>query len=145
MDTWKETLKPRGSRRLQLLLAGAMWGIVGSALLGVGAFWITADGLSLPRGLLLGASVAIGLIKSRYVLDRSAVKIVNRVARRGEGRCLGGFLSLRSWGLVLLMVVFGRSLRQLLHPVAAGCLYAAVGTGLLLSSRISWLAWRRMK
>ena len=62
---------------------------------------------------------------------------------RGDGRCVGGFLSLRSWALVAVMVVAGRLLRG--SHVARGILgaiYLAVGIALFLSSRVAWRAWR---
>jgi xanthine/uracil permease len=145
MKSWKESFKPRGSRRVQVLLAGAMWSLVGAGLLTAGTVWIAGDGLTGIDSVLLTASIVVGLVKSRFILDKSARKIVDRIAHRGEGGCLGGFLSPGSWGLVLMMIVLGRVLRHFLPPVVAGCLYTAVGTGLLLSSRLPWIAWRRMK
>lgn len=145
MKTWKETFKPRGSRRLQVLLAGAMWSLVGAGLLAAGTVWIAGDGLAGLDALLLAASVALGWFKSKFLLDKSAHKIVDRITRRGEGGCLGGFLSPGSWGLVLMMIILGRLLRHTLPPVVAGCLYIAVGTGLLRSSRLPWAAWRRLR
>ena len=66
-----------------------------------------------------------------------------RIASRGDGRCIGGFLSARSWLLVALMSGAGRLLRGGLLPLpVAGTLYVAIGTGLLFSSRIAWLRWR---
>ena len=143
MKAWHENLKPRASTRFQLLLAGVMWSTVGGGLLLSGAIWIR-DGAPPLTGiaLLLGGAL-LGALKARYILDGTARKIVIRIAERGEGRCVGGFLSLRSWGLVLGMVLAGRLLRKgLLPPAAAGTLYVAIGAGLLLSSRLAWQAWR---
>jgi hypothetical protein len=145
MKSWKETFKPRGTRRLQLLLAGLMWSLVGTGLLAAGVIWTTGGDPAGRKILFLVAAVAAGLLKSRLILDRSALKIADRIARRGEGRCLGGLLSVGSWGLVLAMILLGRILRHFLPPAVAGVLYCAVGTGLLFSSRIPWLAWLRMK
>jgi hypothetical protein len=142
MKTWSESLKPRASSRIQILLAALMWTVVGGGLLFFGTRWITGPGRSLPALGLILAGVVIGVAKSKFVLDRTARKIVLRIGERGEGRCAGGFLSLRSWLLVLGMIVLGRFLRQgLLPATAAGLLYTAVGTGLLFSSRLAWRAW----
>lgn len=139
MTGWHDNLKPRASSRFQLFLAGLMWSVVGSALLAFGTLWII-DGVS--RGtsaVLLVSALAVGAAKSRFILDRTARKIVIRIGERGEGRCAGGFLSLRSWLLVVSMIAGGRLLRGGLLPAAAvGTLYAAIGTGLLLSSRLAW-------
>jgi hypothetical protein len=91
---------------------------------------------------LTAAAVAVGAVKSRLVLDRAARSVVDRIRARGDGRCLGGFLSLRTWGLVILMMVAGRLLRGTLAHGIVGPLYIAVGTALCLSSRISWHAWK---
>lgn len=145
MESWRETFKPRGTRRLQLILAGFMWSVVGTGLLSAGVIWTVGEAIEGRKILLLAAAITVGLLKARFVLDRSALKIADRIARRGEGRCLGGFLSVGSWGLVLAMILLGRILRHFLPPAVAGVLYCAVGTGLLFSSRIPWLAWLRMK
>jgi len=138
-----ERWKPRAAGRTQLLLAGALWTIVGAALLFFGARWTLAayDGRA---GLLaVGLGVGIGLLKGRFVLDRTARRVTDRIAARGDGRCAGGFLSWRSWLLVALMSGAGRVLRSgLLSHAVVGPLYAAIGAGLLFSSRIAWQRWR---
>ncbi|HWR96898.1 MAG TPA: hypothetical protein VN317_00595 [Candidatus Methanoperedens sp.] len=138
-----ERWKPRAARRTQLLLAGTLWSCVGAALLVAGARW-TLRGAGAPAGaLLIALGTAAGLLKGWFVLDRVAARVADRIAARGDGRCAGGFLSLRSWLLVALMSAAGRLLRGgLVPPVAVGTLYVAIGTGLLFSSRIAWLRWR---
>lgn len=119
-----------------------MWTAVGGGLLFFGARWATGDRLTLAGTGLLLAGVAAGVMKSRLVLDRTATKILSRIASRGEGRCVGGFLSVRSWLLVLGMILLGRVLRGGFLPTpAVGVLYVAIGAGLLTSSRIAWRAW----
>jgi hypothetical protein len=135
LDRWK----PRGSGRTQLLLAAGLWTAVGTLLLGFGARW-TLEALGPRSGLpVVALAVGAGLLKGRFILDRTAVRIADRIARRGDGRCLGGFLSLRSWLLVALMSGAGRLLRGgLAPPAVVGPLYAAIGAGLLFSSRVAW-------
>ena len=135
--------KPRAAGRTQLLLAAALWSCVGSALLLAGTRW-SLQGAG-PRGgaLIIVLAAAAGLLKGRFVLDRAATRITDRIAVRGDGHCAGGFLSARSWLLVLLMSGAGRLLRGgLLSHAVVGPLYVAIGTGLLFSSRIAWLRWR---
>ena len=142
MRSWKEEYKPQASRRVQVLLAAAMWTAVGGGLLFFGAHWITGGRLTIAGVALLLGGVGAGLVKSRLVLDRTAAKILSRIASRGEGRCVGGFLSVRSWLLVLGMIILGRVLRGGVLPTpAVGVLYVAIGTGLLASSRIAWRIW----
>lgn len=137
-----ERWKPRASGRTHLLLAAALWTCVGSALLFFGSRW-TLLALGPWGGAVLALATLAGLAKGRLVLDRAAARIADRIAARGDGRCLGGFLSLRSWLLVALMSGAGRLLRGGLLPHGVvGPLYAAVGAGLLYSSRVAWLRWR---
>jgi len=120
--------------------AWMMWFAVGSALVGFGARWLWSAAPVVAPWVAAGAVVA-GSVKSRVVLDRAARRVVDRIRSRGDGRCLGGFLSLRTWGLVILMIAAGRLLRGSLAHGIVGPLYVAVGTALCLSSRITWCAW----
>ena len=138
-----ERWKPRAAGRTQLLLAGALWTTVGSLLLGFGARW-TFEAFGPRTGALATTlGIAAGLLKGRFVLDRAAARITDRIAARGDGRCLGGFLSWRSWLLVALMSAAGRLLRGgLLSHAVVGPLYVVIGSGLLFSSRTAWKLWR---
>ena len=141
MSSWLETYKPVASSRLQLLLAGCTWSTVGMGLICVGTYWlVSTSGYNI--GLLV-ISLCLGFGKSLLVLDRVAKRIVKRIELRGEGRCLASFYSLGGWAMVILMMVMGRILRGAgISYSLLGLIYAAVGTGLLLSSRSMWLAWK---
>jgi hypothetical protein len=78
------------------------------------------------------------------VLSRTARRAAARIARRGDGTCLGGFLSWQSWLFVLGMMAAGAALRRSALPrTALGVVYVAVGIALLWGSRVFWAAWRR--
>ena len=136
---WLKTYKPAASRRSQLLCAALMWGIVGVALSTCGVWWsIQTEGLYAPL-ILTGALVA-GLFKSIVVLKPSADRIGKRIMERGDGACLGGFLSWRLWVLVVLMSSTGSWLRSTGVPRSVlGFVYTAVGVALLTAS---WNLWR---
>jgi len=127
------------------MLVGLMWTVVGVTLVGLGGRWLWQS--PIPAAPWLAAlALAIGAFKARFVLDRAARRIVDRIRERGDGRCLGGFLSLRSWALVAAMAGGGRLLRgSHLARGLLGVLYIAVGTALLLSSRVAWGAWRHSR
>jgi hypothetical protein len=144
LSNWVDRHKPAAAMRTQLMLAWLMWAIVGSVLAVVGARWLW-ESAPVAAPWVAAGCVAVGAIKSRLVLDRAARRVAGRILARGDGRCLGGFLSLRTWGLVVLMMVGGRLLRSTLAHGIVGPLYIAVGTALFLSSRISWLAWRELR
>jgi hypothetical protein len=142
MPGWIHTLKPAASRRTHLLAAAALWTTVGAGLLFFGIRWIlTAPGW-LPA-LLTVSAIGLGCLKFRFVLRKSAARIVNRIRARGEDRCLGGFLSPATWLLVLAMIAAGRLIQAHSIPlIAVGFLYAGVGTALLLASLSLWRAYR---
>jgi len=123
------------------MLAWLMWAVVGTVLVSFGIRWLWwTPTPSTPW--LTGLAMAIGAFKARFVLDRVAKNIVDRIRERGDGRCLGGFLSLRSWAFVAVMAGGGRILRSShIARSLLGILYIAVGTALLFSSRVAWRAW----
>ena len=141
MTHWVDRHKPAAAARTQLMLAWLMWVTVGSALVGFGGWWLWQSAPTAAPWIAAG-SLAIGGVKSRLVLDRAARGVVDRIHARGDGRCLGGFLSLRTWGLVVVMMVAGRLLRGTVAHWVVGPLYLAIGTALCRSSRLTWRAWR---
>lgn len=94
---------------------------------------------------VLGIALALGVLKSRFLLDRVAAKAVARIRERGRG-CFFGFFSLKSWALVALMMGGGILIRKLVvHPGVIGAgilgaLYLGIGTALLVADRVFWLA-----
>jgi hypothetical protein len=141
---WADRYKPAAAVFTQLLLAWLMWVMVGSALVGFGTWWLWESAPNAAPWVAAGSLFA-GAVKSRLVLDSAARRVVGRIRARGDGRCVGGFLSLRTWGLVVLMMAAGRLLRGTVAHVIVGPIYLAVGTALCLSSRISWRAWREAR
>ncbi|MCP4593705.1 MAG: hypothetical protein GY842_23465 [bacterium] len=141
MSSWSERFKPSASRRTHLLLASFMWTVVGSLLFYFGARWVLRAGTTYPH-LQIAAAAVVGVLKARLVLDRTARRVVERIRARGDGRCLGGFVSFRTWALILGMVLLGRVLRGGILPVhVVGLLYTAIGVALLYGSRNYWRAW----
>ena len=141
MSSWLEAYKPIASSRFQLLVAAVMWSAVGVGLASAGGYWLlTSAGNRIL--LMIVFAVCIGMGKSLLILDRAVHRFANRIQRRGEGKCVGGFLSFKSWVMVGGMMLFGRFLRSVGIPLPLlGLLYAGVGIGLLVSSRIFWQTW----
>lgn len=84
----------------------------------------------------------IGMLKGRLIFDKTAERVISRILSREGDRCLGGFLSLKSWGMILFMILLGMSLRVSPLPgVLVWGVYVAVGAGLFLSSRLFWKEW----
>lgn len=135
--------KPAASARTHLLLAAFMWSVVGTLLLLFGLRW--AIGAALPYGgVLLACALFAGLLKGHFILRRAARRTIARIESRGDGRCIGGFLSAPTWGFVVLMMLLGYWLRHGLLPRAiVGLVYVAVGVALASASRRLWGAWHR--
>jgi hypothetical protein len=141
VSNWIHAYKPAASRRTHLLLASLLWSTVGTVLLFFGVWWMF-HGHSRSAPWLVVAAVGLGVAKARFVLTRTARRIINRILVRGDGRCVGGFLSIRTWLVVVVMASAGRWLRSGPIPhLIVGFIYAAVGTALLLASRPIWQAW----
>lgn len=135
-------LWPRAHVRTQLVAGALMWLIGSSILLVRGAAYIQGRSW---HAWALAAGLALGVIKSRYMLEGVAERAVERIRARGRA-WLPGFFSLRSWGLVALMMGGGIVLRRLTiapDQIGAGILgavYIGVGAALLLADRVFWHA-----
>ena len=141
MRDWLDAHKPSASARWHLLLAALMWTVVGGLLLFFGVRWVSGQP-GAHAWLILLVAMTVGLLKARFVLHRTAARMIERIRTRGDGRCLGGFLSLRTWGFVVVMIGAGRLLRGGSLPrTVAGFVYVAVGVALLVASYRLWRAW----
>jgi hypothetical protein len=138
-----ERLKPAAKARTHLLMAAGLWTAVGLGLSTLGFIWCFAARIPWPF-VLAALGIVAGSLKGRFVLRRLAEKNAARVIRRGDGQCLGGFLSVKTWLLVALMMTSGILLRRsgVPHPIL-GVLYSAIGTALLAGSIPLWKARRR--
>jgi hypothetical protein len=146
MPTIWQRLTPRAPARAHLAAAAIFWTAVGSFLLARGLARAVGEASSwvLPA-LVVGA--AVGTVKGALLLRPSALKAVARIQERGDGRCLGGFLSWKGWLFVASMMLLGKVLRMIGLPamVSAGIL-VAIGTALLVGSITYWrcyLGFRR--
>lgn len=134
-------ITPRSGVRMQIAAAATMWLIGASILLVRGVGYMSA---SKWHAWAVGVGLAVGVLKSRFMLDSVARKAVARIVRRGRA-CFFGFFSVRSWLLVALMMFGGIAVRDAFAAgrVGAGVLgavYFAVGTALFLADRVFWHA-----
>jgi len=125
------------TREVHLRLAFVLWAIVGSALFSVGLIWVLRSDVT-PTSLWLSLAVALilGGVKGGIVLPKIARKNSARIHLLPMQSPLYCTFSVKSWGLVLLMILIGRGLRAAGLPLFfAGLIYVAVGFALLLGSR----------
>ncbi len=141
---WIDRYKPAASTRTHVMLAATLWTLVGAGLLTAGIFWgRSSDGRWFL--LLLAIATGVGLLKAHFALCKTADRIIERICRRGGGRCLGGFLSWRMWLFVASMMVLGRVLRTGILPLPlVAFIYQAVGVALLTGAISLWRAYSRL-
>jgi hypothetical protein len=133
---------PIASPRTQLMASALMWSLAGTGLCVAGAAW-TLGAHERHAVLVLAAAAVAGALKAHFLLRKTAGRIVQRIIERGDGHCIGGFLSWKSWLLVAAMILLGRFLRRSPLPIVwRGAIYFAIGTALLSASRVTWCAWR---
>ena len=133
---------PRASVRVQLFGAALVWAVGASILIVRGFGYVQGR---YWHAWVLGAALAIAVVKSRLLLDRIARKAVVRIQERGRA-CFFGFFSVKAWAFVALMMGGGITLRHLIvnpNMIGAGimgALYIGIGTALAVADRIFWQA-----
>lgn len=134
---------PRTGARSQLVAAALMWLVGASILIVRGVGYIHTGGYW--HFWALAAALALGVLKSRYLLDRAARKAVARIYARGKA-CFFGFFSWKTWIMVGVMMGTGITIRHMIKhpsPIGAGvmgALYLGIGAALFLADRIFWRA-----
>lgn len=127
------------SHQRHLKLAFFLWAAVGLGLFVAGLVFLAKgeSGFDLLRAGLMAVGLAIGLVKSRFVLNKVAKKNIQRIFTLPKDSGFWSTFSLKSWIMVLAMIALGRLIRAVGAPYAlVGLIYVAVGFGLALSSRI---------
>lgn len=129
--------------RVQLVAASLMWLIGASILLVRGVGYVHSGDHWIWWAIAAG--LVIGVVKAHVLLDKTARKAVQRIYDRGRASILG-FFSIRSWGLIVVMMGSGMTLRRIFeNPTGVGAglmgtLYLAVGVALLTADRLFWQA-----
>lgn len=133
---------PRASPRNRILSAAIVWTGVGSFLTAKGFFLLHHSPLKLIF-IYSAFGAVLGLLKSRFIFDRVAAKIITHIGRKPMPACLGGLFSFKNWALILVMILFGRVVGSLpLDQSVKSVVYVMVGSGLAYSSRLIWRAWK---
>lgn len=138
MSHWLSRFKPGVSPRTHLFCAAALWTVIGLFLLYRGIIHLNRDNFL----LLTVLGIILGSLKSYLVLNKAAVRGVERIRRFGDNTCIGAVYSWRTWLLVLAMMLLGVIIRMSPVPpwfVAVVCI--AIGWALLFSSRFGWQQW----
>lgn len=133
-------LKPGVNRLVHLFAAPFLWTSIGVMLIIRGIAMLE----SRTGFVFLCAGIAAGVFKSVMVLDKVAIKAIDRIISLQDGTCLGAVFSWKTWGLVCCMMGMGVVIRTFFSPNSIlGSCYLAIGWALLFSSRHGWSAWMR--
>ena len=127
---------PSVDRRVLVLVAGAVWSVVGLVLMLVAILWL----ISSHKNVMV--LIVVGIISStilyRYGFSKVARINLIRIYEQAPGKnkiCVFSFQNTRSYLIAGSMMLMGYTLRHLPIPkVYLAPLYFAIGLGLLLSS-----------
>lgn len=142
------------SRQQHLVIAALIWTVVGIGLSTMGLlFWFHLPYLGNldPQHLAIGGlMMGIGLVKGKFVLDKTAGRVIDRVETLQEINPAKSILQMfgaKTLALIGAMMFIGYLLRAMgVSYEIRGLVYLAVGPALLWSSRNYWRsAWRSDK
>ena len=136
------------SRQQHLWIAAAIWTIVGAGLFTMGMkFWFQFPYLGFLDAKHLGfgaIALLIGVAKGKFVLDKTANRVIERVDELQEPNPLKSIFRMfggKTIGLILAMMTIGLGLRKAgVSYEIRGLIYLAVGAALLWSCRQYWIA-----
>ena len=134
MKPTKEKFKPAVEKPVLLLLAGALWIVVGTMLLTFSFHWIRAS-----RGnyslIYVCAGVALALVIHHFGFLRVVDKNLKRILPMKGKKCLFSFMTWKSYVTVVIMIMIGVLLRHSPVPKSyLSILYTGIGLALVLSS-----------
>jgi uncharacterized protein YacL len=129
------------SRRQHLWIAAAIWILVGTGLLAMGAiFWFHFPYLGFLDREHIGfgsLAVGVGLLKGKFILEKTAARTIDRVDNLTETNPLKSIVQMfggKTIALILSMMGIGIILRAAgVSFEIRGLIYIAVGTALLWS------------
>ena len=134
------------SRQQHLWIVATIWTVVGAGLLTMGSiFWFHFPYLGDldTRHLAIGGSaLSVGLLKGKFVLDKTAKRVIDRTETLNEPNPFKSVFQMfggKTIALIASMMGIGVILRAAgVSFEIRGLIYLAVGTGLLWSCRQYW-------
>lgn len=125
--------KPAAAKYILLLLSGLLWAFAGSMLLLFAITWLTDENTSYPF-VFASSGLVLGLLIHFFGFSRVVSKNLKRIAEMPEKPCIFGFMSWKSYFLIIFMMSLGISLR--LSPIPKpylAIIYTGIGSALILS------------
>ena len=138
--------KPAVARYVLLFLAGFIWLCVGSMLVAMAYTWLA----SAPRTIFwvfAGVGFVIALVVHHFGFLKIVDHNLERIMEKKGKQCLFGFISWKSYLIILVMVTLGIVLRHSGLPRQyLAIVYTAIGLALILSSvRYLRICFRELK
>jgi hypothetical protein len=126
--------KPAVSKNILLLLAGIIWACVGVMLLGLAFSWLAP--VSRADFCVLGGSgIFFALLIHHFGFLRIVDRNLERILPMEEKHCLFGFIPVKSYLIIAIMIVMGTILRHSAIPRPyLAIIYTSIGLALVLSS-----------
>lgn len=143
-SAWLDRCTPKAGVRTQLFAAAVTWAVGSGILLVRGVIYI-ADREWHAWALAATLAILIAVPKTRFVLDKTARKAIDRIHARGRA-CFFGFFSWRAWVFVAAMMGGGIIIRNtFVRPDAIGAgilgaIYIGIGSALFVADRAFWHA-----
>ncbi|MDP2982137.1 MAG: hypothetical protein Q8O92_02260 [Candidatus Latescibacter sp.] len=127
-----------------LFTAGVVWICVGTVLLFLAFSWLS-NASKVNSYVFVGAGVLLALIAHHFGFLKIVDKNLERILSTDEKKCFFSFIPLKSYLIIVVMIVMGTMLRHSAIPKQyLAILYIGIGLALLLSSvryiRVSF--WR---
>lgn len=130
------------ARKVHIISAASLWTVIGGLLLYRGIGYL----LSAREVWLILPGITVGTLKSYFILDRSALRGIERIKNFSDNTCIGAVYSWKTWLVVVAMMLFGLIIRNLSLPYSiVGTVCVAIGWALAYSSRHAWRAWFNWK
>jgi hypothetical protein len=134
------------TQQQHLWIAATLWTIVGAGLLTMGGvFWFHFPYLGDldPQHLAIGGlALSVGLLKGKFVLDKTARRVIDRTVTLQETNPFKSIFQMfggKTIALIASMMGIGVVLRAAgVSFEIRGLIYLAVGAGLLWSCRQYW-------
>lgn len=125
---------PAISRQRLYTIAALLWAGVGLMLISRGLAWLLPF-CGLKAWLLALAGIILGVIGHAGPFSTLARKNIARIRSKPVKSCIFGFQAIKSYLLLLLMILLGLTLRHSrIDPQYLAVVYLGVGTALALSS-----------
>ena len=128
-------------------LAGGLWAVIGVFLIyrGILLYQLAVEeqraaGLSIALSVLAG--LAVGAIKGKFVLSKTARKNKSRIENLAVSPKIHHIFAKPFYGFIVAMMLLGVALRTfneyLGGYLVVGAVYCGIGTALIVSSLVYW-------